>query len=427
MLGATVAAGMLATGPAAGAATGADPAAAGGRAVRPLLLAGDDEVTQASDISPAGVVVGTSGPLPPPVITGPLGPKSGWRWLVPPVVGPALAQRLTVPAGTVGVEVSGVTDLGEAGGVVIGPANYDRQPVRWSATGTRTTALTPGPDTGSLVTAVGPAQWGVFTGDSISGTATLVARDGTRTELRGTPDLQDVRIISAQSIAGPRTALLTTISGIGRGSRGRTVIWQDGATRTLPIFATLDLPQPSCASTIQPDGTVAYSGIVSYSPDTGFTQALAVRRGGLAGTDVALPTAGRAGSLGCSSLDTLAADGSVAGYLFDASATPSAETAAVWQVTSGGTPTLTTIPARAGETGTRATAVASRGRAVIQASAADGSRTLWVWSHGTRTQLALPAGWTLDKVIEMTDTGLVLANVRRADGAIRPVVWRTGG
>ncbi|MCK9896851.1 hypothetical protein [Frankia sp. AgB32] len=425
----TIAAGVLAIGPAAGAATPDEPAAAVGRAVQPLLLTGDNQVTQATDISPAGAVVGTSGPLPPPVITGPLGPKSGWRWLVPPVAGPALAQRLTVPAGTVGVEVNGVTDLGEAGGVVIGPANYDRQPVRWSVAGTRTTALAPGPDEGSQVTTVGPAQWGVFTGDSISGASAIVARDGTRTELHGTPDLADARIITALSIAGPRTALLGTISGVGRGSRGRTVIWQDGATLALPTFGQLDLPQLNCASAIQPDGTVAYSGIVSYSPDTGFTRALTVRRGGLAGADIALPTAGRVGSLSCSSLDALSGDGWVAGYLFDASATPAPEAAALWHVAGGATPALTTIPVRAGETkkGTRAVAVASRGRAVVVATTADGVSTPWLWSNGARTPLALPAGWTLRNVVEMTDSGLILANVRNSDGAVRPVVWRTGG
>ncbi|MCL9795418.1 hypothetical protein [Frankia sp. AgKG'84/4] len=397
--------------------------------MQPLLLTGDDEITQATDVSPAGAVVGTSAPFPPPVITSPLRPRSGWRWLVSPVAGPALAQRLTVPTGTVGVEVNGVTDLGEAGGVVIGPATYDRQPVRWSAAGTRTTALTP-PSTGndviSQVTAVGPAQWAVYTGGSISGTSVIVGRNGTRTEPGGAPDFHDARIITVTSIAGPRTALLGTTTGVGRGSQGHSVIWQDGATYKLPTFGQLDVPQSPCVSAIQPDGTVAYSGITNYSQDTGFTRVMALRRG-VAGADIALPTAGRVGSLGCATLDTLSADGWVAGYLFDASATPAPEVAALWHVTNGAAPTLTTIPVRAGETGVRAVALASRGRAVVVARAADGASTPWLWSNGARTPLALPAGWALRDVVEMTDTGLVLANVRNSEGAVRPVLWRTAG
>lgn len=405
----------------AGAGTGAR-----GRPVSPVLLAGDHEVTVAVDISPVGVVVGTSNASPPPDIPGGQGEGSGWRWIVGPGGRQLGAQKLVVPGGTTRVEIAGVTDLGEAGGVVVGAGVTQRQAVRWSVAGTQTIPLTTGPDPEVTTSAVGPGQWAVYTGGSISGTSAIVARDGARTELRGTADLDSARIVGVSSIGGPGTAVLGAVTGVGRGTTSRPVIWRDGATLTLPTRAMIDLPQPSCVSAILADGTVAYSGIVSYQPDIGFTRALSVHRGGIPGTEVALPTAGRIGSLGCSSPDTLSSDGWVAGSLLADSVAGRPATAALWHAPSGGTPTLTTIGVGPGETATTAVAVATRGRVVVVATTSDGTRLPYLWSNGARTPLPLPVGWALRTVVELTDNGLVLANVQNAAGAVRPVVWPTG-
>ncbi|MGF7235490.1 MAG: hypothetical protein ACQSGP_11130 [Frankia sp.] len=413
-LGSAVLVGPLAAGPTAAAGPADRPP------VAPVLLTAPDAVTQAVDISPSGVVVGTAAPQPastggmtaPPAAT-------GWRWL--PVRGAYVGQELSVPVGTTSVSIAGVTDLGEAGGTVQSSA-ISRQPVRWSVSGRQTTPLgsaAGGPTTPNAISttsAVGPAQWAVSTTDTISGAATLVARNGIRTELSGTPDLTEARIVTAYSIGGPNTALLGTTSGVGQGSTGNSVIWRNGATLTLPVFSSFPLGN-DCTSAIQPDGSVAYSGPEGFNSD-GVVTAIALHRGGIPGTEMALPTGGRAASVGCPSLDTLSADGSVVGQLA-ATATQPAE-AALWR-----NGILVPLGVRAGESAT-ALAVATRGRVVLVATTTAGVSRPYLWSNGVRTPLALPTGWTLRSVVELTDAGAVLANLRNAAGDVRPVVWNTG-
>jgi hypothetical protein len=418
-LGSVIAVGTVAAPAAAGAA--APVAAPADRpALAPVPLPGPSAVTQAVDISPAGVVVGTSQALP---ATGggmqPPPPASGLRWL--PRRGGYVEQPLAVPAGTTSVSVAGVTDLGEAGGTLSTPAGPEA--VRWSVSGLRTISLgsaAGGPTTPNTITttsAVGPGQWAVSTGDSISGSTALVARDGTRTELSGTPDLDGARILAAYSIGGPSTALVGTISGVGYGSTGHTVVWRAGATVTLPVVSSFALGN-TCASEIQPDGSVAYSGPVG-STSQGPTFGIGLHRGGVPGAEVPLPTGGRTATVGCPSTDTLAADGSVVGQLLPAGSQPGE--AALWRGT-----TLVPLGVRAGELSTTAAAVATRGRVVLVATTSTGADVPYLWSGGIRTPLALPAGWTLRNVVEMTDAGVVLANVRDAAGDVRPVVWFTG-
>ena len=69
--------------------------------------------------------------------------------------------------------------------------------------------------------------------------------------------------------------------------------------------------------------------------------------------------------------------------------------------------------------------MASRGRVVIVAGGADGTYQPYVWQDGERRALQLPAGTSVRDVVEFTDTGLVLANVTGAGGAVQAVVWRT--
>ncbi len=423
-LGSAVLAGALAAGPAAATGTAAAAAATGPAdrpAVAPVVLTGPSVVTQAVDISPSGIVVGTSQPQPEPTDGMPVPPPAtGWRWLP---AGPRyVGQELAVPAGTTSVSIAGVTDLGEAGGTVQS-GRFSYQPVRWSISGRQTTPLgsaAGGPTTANAISttsAVGPAQWAVSTGDTISGAGTLVARDGTRTELSGTPELSGARIVDAYSIGGPATALLGTTSGVGYGSTGRPVIWRDGATLTLPVVSSFPLGN-DCTSGIQPDGSVAYSGPQGLS-NGAIVTVIALHRGGIPGTEVPLPTGGRTATVGCPSLDTLSADGSVVGQL-QATATQPAE-AALWR-----NGTLVPLGVRTGETATAAQAVATGGRVVVVATTTDGVSQPYLWRNGARTPLTVPAGWTLRSVVEMTDAGAVLANVQNSAGDIRPVVWNTG-
>jgi hypothetical protein len=410
-LGATVAAGVTAVAPAVAAPTAAPTAAVG--PVAPIVLSGDQSQTIAVDISPLGVVVGTSNAPPPPDIPGGTGAGGAVRWL--PLPNSYLAQPLPVPAGTpttTSVSVAGVTDLGEAGGTLT--ARFDRQPVRWSVTGLQVTTL--GPVGLGTVDSVGPAQWGVYTGDSISGTSDIVARDGTHTPLAGTPQLADAREVFVGPISGPNTAQIAAVTGVGRGTRSTPLVWRNGATVALPVVSSFDIG-PTCLSGILADGTIAYSGTV-VGPGPTLIPVMAVHRGGVPGTEVPLPTGGRVARLGCSSRDTLASDGSVAGQL-QATADKPAE-AALWRGT-----TLVPLGVRAGESATTAAAIASRDRVVLVATTTDGASVPYLWSNGVRTPLTLPAGWTLRNVVELTDAGVVLANVQNAAGDIKPVVWRT--
>ena len=49
---------------------------------------------------------------------------------------------------------------------------------------------------------------------------------------------------------------------------------------------------------------------------------------------------------------------------------------------------------------------------VVRVEGDDGVTRLFLWDDGVRTPLAIPAGWTLENVVELTETGLVVA--RRA-------------
>jgi hypothetical protein len=67
--------------------------------------------------------------------------------------------------------------------------------------------------------------------------------------------------------------------------------------------------------------------------------------------------------------------------------------------------------------------VADDDRVVIRSEGDDGSVRLSLWHNGKRTTLATPDGWTVSSVVELTDNGLLGANVRNAAGSERPAVW----
>ncbi|ADP78531.1 hypothetical protein [Pseudofrankia inefficax] len=395
-------------------ASPATAAPASPQAIPPILLAGDQSQTGAVDISPTGVVVGTTQAPPPANIPGGTSPSTPLRWLPTPTG--YVKQTLSLPAGATSATVTGVTDLGEAGGTLTTAAG--QQPVRWSVSGLQTTAL--GPPGSSTTTAVGPGHWAVETGDTISGTATLFARDGSTTALAGTPELAGARIVTAVSIGGPGTVLLGAISGVGMGTTGRAVVWRSGSTVSLPVISAFSIGS-ACLSAIQPDGSVAYSGVVINPAPA---QVIGVHRGGVPGTEVALPTGGRTATLGCSPaggpVDALASDGSVVGQLLAAPGQPAE--AALWRDGA-----LVPLGVAAGETATTAAAVASGGRVILVATTTAGVQQPYLWTNGVRVPLTLPAGWTLRTIVKFTDAGAVLGAVQNAAGDIRPVVWRTRG
>ncbi|MEU4561159.1 hypothetical protein AB0F72_22480 [Actinoplanes sp. NPDC023936] len=114
-------------------------------------------------------------------------------------------QRLTLPAGATSGHVNGLTDAGEAGGSVTLDAT---RAVRWSLDGRSSTLLSADP---SAVTAVGPdGPWAVTTVDPeipVQGDTELVSRDGVRTPLRGTPDLDTGYRHTAGSVGGGALSL----------------------------------------------------------------------------------------------------------------------------------------------------------------------------------------------------------------------------
>ena len=63
---------------------------------------------------------------------------------------------------------------------------------------------------------------------------------------------------------------------------------------------------------------------------------------------------------------------------------------------------------------------------VIRSEGDDGSVRLSLWHNGQRTSLATPDGWTVSSVVELTDNGLLVANVRNAAGSEWPAVWKLG-
>ncbi len=398
------------------------PAAAGG--VRgellpvPRVRPGQQLSVTAVDVSPSGVVAGNA----QVISTAPDGTTSyadsPLQWSAPLRDGWRL-RRLALPDGATSGTLAGQTDRGEAAGTL----TYDglTRAARWSPDG-RTTTLIGGDR--SRTDAVGPhGPWGVSTsGDGlIAGEAELVARDGTRTPLRGTPELDAGYRRGVSSIGGPDTALVGVTNGVGQGTTAAPVLWQAGATVRLPVFSSYFLG-PACASRVQPDGDVAISGFSNTGG--GLPRWLMLRHtGGVPGTDTVLSEATASGPLfaeltctpGLTS-NSLAPDGGIAGSVTDADRR---RTAAYWNAANE----RTTIPLAAGERATSGVAVASGGRMVILAEAEDGSTSLSLWHHGVRTPLPAPRGFTVASVVELTEAGLLVANLRDAAGAIRPASW----
>ncbi|GAB2602244.1 hypothetical protein Aab01nite_62810 [Paractinoplanes abujensis] len=354
----------------------------------------------AVDVSPLGVVAGTADDRPQR--WGRL-PGAGW-----------LRQPLALPAGATTGTVAGVSDLGEAGG----SATVDGVPraVRWSVTG-----LSAGLVPGTRVDAVGPrGPLGVFTaGSEPFGESDLVARDGSRTPLRGTPELDAGYRRTVASIGGPQTAVVWVTDGIGKGTTARPVLLRDGATLRLPVFSSF-LLSTACVTRVLPDGTVVYSG---YSNDNGaISFVLAKHVGGVPGTDVvinrATPSGGQFAALTCdstqSSRNALASDGGFTGQ--------AAGQAAYWTPAGEGK----SIPYAEGERASTGVAAASGGRVIVRAEREDGSLSYSLWHNGVRTALTAPAGWTIGHVVELTDAGLLVANVRNTAGVTRPAAWRVG-
>jgi hypothetical protein len=363
----------------------------------------------AVDVSPYGVVAGTTADGRPQRWA--RVPRAGW-----------LRQALALPAGATAGTVSGLTDRGEAGGAVT--VDGVSRAVRWSVDGRSATLI--GADR-SQVSAVGPrGPWGVSTTgpEIISGEAELVRRDGSRTPLRGTPELDAGYRPAVGSIGGPDTALVWVVAGIGQGTNTRPVLWHNGATVRLPVVSAVFF-QPACVSRVRPDGSVVAGG---YTIDGGSPSLVMVRHvGGAPGTDVELargsapgqPYAGISCTPGLTS-NTLASDGGIAGFRVGADGRRSA---AYWSPAD----VMTVVPPEPGERSATGVAVASGGRMVILAEGDDGSTRLSLWRAGVRTPLAAPAGWTVASVVELTDAGLLVANVRDAAGTVRPAAWHLGG
>lgn len=399
--------------------TGAAPPAAAAPAVRGRLLpipAGLLNVTVA-DVSPLGVVAGTSRVT----TTGPDGNTSltetPYRWLKVPRAG-WLRQSLALPAGATSGAVTGLTDRGEAAGNVT--LDGVSRAVRWSVDGRTVTLIGAAR---SRTGAVGPnGPWGVSTSgtDLLSGESELVTRAGVRTPLRGTPELDAGYRRNVGSVGGPDLALVWVINGIGRGITGRPVIWQGGATVQLPVFSSVFLTA-ACVTPLRPDGSIVASG---FTVDNGVPSSVLVRHvGGVPGTTVELNRASQSGQpnagLTCrpdQTSNTLARDGGIAGYLTDAQGR---QAAAHWNAANE----VTTVPLAPGERSATGVAAATGGRMVIQSEHEDGTSTLSLWHNGTRTPLPAPAGWTVSAVTELTDAGLLVANVRNAAGAVRPAAW----
>ena len=401
------------------------PAAAfaSGHAVRGRLLPvpaagpGRQLTVTAVDATPRGVVAGTVHVT----TTNPDGTQSAsdlpQRW-VPIPRGGWLRQRIALPAGATSGTVTGLTDRGEAGGAVT--LDGVSRAARWSADGRSATLIG---DAGSRVSAVGPnGPWGVFTGGGtvvLQGGSELVTRGGARTQLSGTAELDAGYNRTVSSIGGPGIALVWVINGIGRGTTGRPVLWQQGATVLLPVIDVV-LLTPACVSPVQADGSVVASG---YSVTAGTVSFVLVRHvGGVPGTDVVLSRATASGqplgSLTCGSSrmsDSLATDGGVAGFISDADG----QHAAYWNAAN----VATVVPLAAGEESATGVAVARGGRMVIQAKDADGTAHLSLWRDGIRTPLPAPDGWTVTSVVELTDAGLLVANVQNTTGTVRPAVW----
>lgn len=368
----------------------------------------------ATDVAPVGVVGGTV----TVVTTNPDGSQVGTstpqRWARIPGTG-WRRQQLGLPAGATQGSVEGLTNRAEAGGAVT--VDGVSRAARWSVDGRTATLIG---DAGSRVSAVGPnGPWGVNTDaapNPIAGNAELVARDGTRTPLQGTPELDAGYRRTVGSIGGPQTATVGVTNGVGRGTTVRPVLWRNGATLRLGVISS-PLLASACVSPVQADGSVVYSG---YNIDTSPPIYTMVRHvGGVPGTDVELSRATASGQtvagIGCGA-DALASDGGIAGYLTSSNGV---QRAAYWSADN----VRTDVPLAADERAATGIAVATGGRMVIQATGTDGIAHLWLWDDGVRTELVTPAGWSVAEVVELTDRGLLVANVRDAAGTTRPAAW----
>jgi hypothetical protein len=374
--------------------------------VRGVLLPADQPIVEAVDVSPGGVVVGTQA-----VSQG--GPTAAQVWA--PGAGRAWVRRpLAVPDGVSPSRVSGVTDSGEPGGYIgSGSAGTAH---RWSADGRVATALAPAQ---SATSAVGPDEFLVNVGNALTaGQVAVVTRDGTTTPITGIPG----RAVAGVSMAGPQTALLSSTDGVGQQAAGTPYVWESGVAQALPIFQSFTYGT-GCLSDIQPDGSVAFSGAHREADGT-VTGRLGVLRGGVGGEETSLqvPADAYAAGLdaGCYRNDLLSPDGWVIGSA--SWYAPRGSEPVVWRP--DGTPVLPAL--RAGESNATAMAVASGGRVVIRAYTSQGQR-LFHWRDGVRTPLTIPAGWSVSDVVELTDTGYVLANLARVVDDVtqtRPAVWR---
>jgi hypothetical protein len=402
------------------AGTASPAAAADAPAVAPVLLPVSAPRAVAVDLSPLGVVTGGSGPAtddgnpPNPLQDGAV----AQRWL--PVGGRYAPQRLPLPRGGTGATAAGASDAGEVGGTVGFGTDGISRPYRWSITGLRSTALGDGtvPRTAAAVSATGEVLVDSPGPFPLSGTVDIAQRDGTLTPITG---VTSSRGIFGLSVAGPDQALVSVVSGIGQGTTSQPTVWQAGASKALPVFASFFFG-PACASTMLTDGSVAYSGL-GRNADGTFGQFAAVHSGGVPGTETDLPLpAGRFADLGCSlGRDVLATDGTAAGQL-RTDANGAVAEAIVWRNGAFVLPGL-----QAGEKSSVAGAVASGGRAVLSVTSSDGSVRYYRWRDGVRTPLTVPAGWRVSNVVEMNDRGDVLANLVAADGVtFRPAVWHTG-
>lgn len=385
----------------------------------PAAGPGEQLTVTAIDVSPRGVVAGTAHV----VTTNPDGTRSvvdvPQRWVRMPRAG-WQRQRLALPAGATSGIVAGLTDRGEAAGEVT--LDGVSRAARWSVGG-RSATLIGG--AGSRVNAVGRyGPWAVFTGftnpnNIFVGDVELVTRAGVRTPLSGTPELDAGYLRSASTVGGPDLALVWVLGGIGRGITSRPVLWQAGATVRLPVLSSGILGS-ACVSRLRADGSVAASG---YSIEAGLPNLLLVRHvGGVPGTDVVLARATQPGQqiggITCESgrpSNGLAPDGGIAGYVQDADG----QRAAYWNAAN----VRTVVPLAAGERSATGVVAANGGRMVIRTEGDDGSIRLSLWRDGVRKQLSAPAGWSVVSVVELTESGLLIANVRDAAGTVRPASW----
>ncbi|MEU4560564.1 hypothetical protein AB0F72_19475 [Actinoplanes sp. NPDC023936] len=401
---------------------GALPAAAT-TAVRGELLPapaagpGEQISVTAVDVSPLGVIAGNA------QVTTTAGDGSvstaafPQRWAGIPRVG-WLRQQLTLPAGATSGRITGLTDLGEAGGsVTLGTTRA----ARWSIDGRSATLLG---DANSSVTTVGAnGPWAVLTTDPanpLAGASELVSRAGVRTPVGGTPDLDNGDYRSVSSLGRDGTAMVWVAGGIGQGRQFWPVLWKGDATLRLPISSS-SISRPACTSQVQANGSVVYNGFVWAASGTAFE--LVRHTDGIPGTDAVLARATTQqqprGGLECApvtSVGALAPDGGVAGHLIDSNG----KQAAYWDA--GGT--LTVVPLAAGELSATGVAVASGGRMAILTRHDDGISRVSLWDDGVRTPLTTPAGWKVISVVELTEAGLLVANASNAAGVVRPIAWK---